>query len=95
MNGQRYFIMAGEDAEHNKSLIFRQYEQKGNTLYKKEDGMTQLIKGSANAANDQTQYITPWRYTYVNQGMKQITLAIGDPVNLKFIIIGESTWVWR
>jgi len=90
VNGQRYFIMAGEDGGGNKSLIFRQYEQKGNTLYKKEDGKTQLIKGSANAANSDTKYITLWRYTYVNQGMKQITLAIDDPVGLKFIINGEN-----
>ena len=91
VNGQRYFIMAGEDGEHNKSLIFRQYELKGGTLYKKEDGKTQLVKGSANPANSDTKYITLWRYEYVNQGMKQFTLEIDDPVNLKFIITGEST----
>ena len=91
VNGNRYFIMAGEDGEENKSLIFRQYELKGGTLYKKEDGKTQLVKGSANAANNDTKYITLWRYTYVNQGMKQITLAIDDPVGLQFIIAGEST----
>ena len=91
VNGQRYFIMAGEDGESNKSLIFRQYELKGSTLYKKEDGKTQLVKGSADAANSDTKYITLWRYTYVDQGKKQITLAIDDPVDLQFIITGEST----
>ncbi len=91
VNGNRYFIMAGEDGESNKSLIFRQYELKGSTLYKKEDGKTELIKGSANAANSDTKYITLWRYAYVNQGMKQITLAIDAPVDLQFIITGEST----
>ena len=91
VNGQRYFIMAGEDGGGNKSLIFRQYELKGGTLYKKEDGKTQLVKGSLDAANSDTKYITLWRYTYVNQGMKQITLAIDAPVNLQFIITGEST----
>ena len=91
VNGQRYFIMAGEDGESNKSLIFRQYELKGGTLYKKEDGKTQLVKGSFDAANSDTKYITLWRYTYVNQGMKQITLAIDAPVDLQFIITGEST----
>ena len=90
VNGQRYFIMAGEDGESNKSLIFRQYELKGQTLYKKEDGVTQLVKGSLDAANSDTKYITLWKYEYVNQGMKQIKLAIDDPVNLKFIIT-EST----
>jgi len=89
VNGQRYFIMAGEDGG-NKSLIFRQYELKGETLYKKEDGVTQLVKGSADAANSDTKYITLWRYTYVNQGMKQITLEIDDPVGLKFIIDNEN-----
>ena len=93
VNGQRYFIMAGEDGESNKSLIFRQYEQKGNTLYKKEDGKTQLVKGSLDAANSDTKYITLWRYTYVDQGKKQITLAIDDPVNLKFIIDGSTPGV--
>ena len=93
VNGQRYFIMAGEDGESNKSLIFRQYYLKGSTLYKKEDGKTQLVKGSADAVNSDTKYITLWRYTYVNQGMKQITLAIDDPVNLKFIIDGSTPGV--
>ena len=93
VNGQRYFIMAGEDGEHNKSLIFRQYEQKGNTLYKKEDGKTQLVKGSANAANSDTKYITLWRYAYVNQNLQQITLAIDAPVDLKFIITGSTPGV--
>ncbi len=95
VNGKRYFIMAGEDGEHNKSLIFRRYEQKGNTLYKKEDGKTQLVKGSFDAANSDTKYITLWRYTYVDQGKKQITLAIDDPVGLKFIINGENPGVTR
>lgn len=93
VNGKRYFIMAGEDGESNKSLIFRQYDQKGNTLYKKEDGKTQLVKGSADAANSDTKYITLWRYRYVNQGMKQITLEIDNPVGLKFIINGENPGV--
>ena len=91
VNGKRYFIMAGEDGESHKSLIFRRYEQKGNTLYKKEDGKTQLVKGSADEANSDTKYITLWRYTYVDQGKKQITLAIDAPVNLQFIITGETT----
>ncbi len=86
VNGQRYFIMAGSGG-----LIFRQYEQKGNTLYKKEDGKTQLVKGSANPANSDTKYITPWKYNYVDQDLQQITLEIVDPVNLQFIITGEST----
>ena len=84
-NGQRYFIMAGSGG-----LIFRQYELKGNTLYKKEDGKTQLAKGSANAANSDTKYITPWRYTYVNQELHQLTLSIDYGVNKDFVINGSS-----
>ena len=88
--GNRYFIMAGEDGLGNKSLIFRQFELKSNTLYKKEDGKTQLVKGSANAANSDTKYITPWRYTYVNQAAQQLHLQTEYDVNLDFIINGSS-----
>ena len=84
-NGQRYFIMAGSEG-----LIFRRFEQKGNTLYKKEDGKTQLVKGSADAANSDTKYITPWRYTFVNQGLQQLTLRTEYTVNKDFIINGSS-----
>ena len=83
--GQRYYIMAGSGG-----LIFRRYELKNNTLYKKEDGKTQLVKGSANAANDQTQYITPWRYTYVNQAEQQLSLRTDYGVNMDFVIDGSS-----
>ena len=85
VNGKRYFIMAGSGG-----LIFRQYEQKGNTLYKKEDGNTQLMKGSLDAANSDTKYITPWEYTYVNQAAQQLKLHTGAPVNLDFVINGSS-----
>ena len=88
--GKRYFIMAGEDGLGNKSLIFRQYEQKGNTLYKKEDGKTQLVKGSKDAANSDTKFITPWTYNYTDQAAQQLTLRTDDPVNLDFIINGSS-----
>ena len=90
VNGQRYFIMAGEDGG-NKSLIFRQYELKGNTLYKKEDGKTQLVKGSLDAANSDTKYITPWKHAYVNQDLQQITLETEYGVNQKFVIDDGST----
>ncbi len=83
--GKRYFIMAGSGG-----LIFRQYELKGNTLYKKEDGKTQLVKGALNAANSDTKYITPWEYDYVDQANHQLTLRAVDPVNLDFIINGSS-----
>lgn len=83
--GERYFIMAGSGG-----LIFRQYELKGSTLYKKEDGKTQLVKGAADAANSDTKYITPWEYTYVDQAAQQLTLRTDDPVNMDFIINGSS-----
>ena len=83
--GTRYFIMAGSDG-----LIFRRYELKGNTLYKKEDGKTQLVKGSKDAANSDTKYITPWKYTYVDQAAQQLTLRTDAPVNMDFVINGSS-----
>ena len=84
-NGTRYYIMAGSGG-----LIFRQFEKKGSTLYKKEDGRTKLIKGAANPANDQTQYITPWRYDYVSQANKQLTLKTEQEINKYFVINGSS-----
>ena len=72
-NGQRYFIMAGKTPDH---LIFRQYNNKNNTLYKRNT-TTQLKKGSANAANNDEGYITPWQFTYVDQAACQLTLKIG------------------
>lgn len=89
--GKRYFIMAGSGG-----LIFRQYELKGGTggvggtLYKKEDGKTQLVKGSANDANSDTKYITPWLYTYVDQAQQQRTLKTDAPVNMYFVITGTE-----
>lgn len=84
-NGQRYFIMAGSGG-----LIFRQYELKGNKLYKKEDGVTELLKGAANAANSDTKYITPWLYQHVNQADNQLTLKTEYGVDLYFVINGSS-----
>ena len=73
-NGQRYFIMAGKgEPDH---LIFRQYNNKNNTLYKRNT-TTQLKKGSANAANNDEGYITPWQFTYVDKENHQLTLKIG------------------
>ncbi len=87
-DGQRYYIMAGSGG-----LIFRRYELKNNTLYKKEDGKTQLIKGSYDAANSRTEYITPWRYTYVNQAEQQLLLTTDAPVSRDFVIDGSTPTV--
>ena len=84
-NGNRYYIMAGSGG-----LIFRQYELKGSTLYKKEDGKTQLVKGSANAENSDTKYITPWKYDYVDQAAQQLTLETEYGVDRYFVINGSS-----
>ena len=83
--GERYFIMAGSGG-----LIFRQFENKSNVLYKKEDGRAQLVKGSKDAANSDTKYITPWEYTYVDQANQQLTLRTNAPVNMDFVINGSS-----
>ena len=83
--GQRYYIMAGSGG-----LIFRRYELKNNILYKKEDSKTQLIKGSYDAANSRTEYITPWLYTYVNQAEQQLKLTTEYGVNMDFVIDGSS-----
>ena len=84
-NGKRYFITAGSGG-----LIYRQFELKGSTLYKKEDGVTQLIAGSANAANDQTQYITPWNFTVPVRGVQQVKFHTEFGVNKHFVINGSS-----
>ncbi len=83
--GQRYYIMAGSGG-----LIFRRYALINNTLYKKEDSKTQLIKGSYDAANSRTEYITPWLYTYVNQAEQQLLLRTEYGVNMDFVIDGSS-----
>ncbi len=74
-DGQRYFIMAGKGTTQD-SLIFRQYTQKGNTLYKRVGG-NQLIKGAKDKTNRDEGYITPWHFSYVNQAAQQLTLRIG------------------
>ena len=89
-NGQRYFIMAGKgEPDH---LIFRQYNNKNNTLYKRNT-TTQLKKGSANAANNDEGYITPWQFTYVNEAACQLTLKIGLTASdtLRFNIASATT----
>ena len=84
-NGKRYYIMAGSGG-----LIFRQYELKGNTLYKKSDGVTQLIEGSADAANSDTRYITPWDFTMHESLEKTAKFFTNYGVNKNFIINGSG-----
>ncbi len=88
-NNVRYFIMAGNNGETNK-LIYRRYSLKNNYLYQLNTS-TQLIKGSANAANSDTKYITPWQFTYADQEHTQLTLSIEAPVSLNFVVESETT----
>lgn len=90
-NGVRYFIMAGSEG-----LIFRQFTQRVNagnpTLYQLNT-TTNLIMGSADAANSNPRYITPWRYDYAGengQTNQQLTLTTEYGVNRNFVINGET-----
>ena len=84
--GQRYFIMAG-----GSSFIFRQYLEKNSTLYQKGSNNVVLIKGSADAANSDDKYITPWEYTYADGKKDQLTLKIGltESDTLHFVVSGS------
>ena len=90
-DGKRYFIMAGTGG-----LIFRQFTRsKDNKLYKFNTSNTPLVKGAADAANSQAQYITPWKYEYVaakgvSERTDHLTLLTQDPVNKYFNISGEE-----
>ncbi len=84
LNDKRYFIMACDTG-----IIFRQFEEKGGTLYKKEDGATQLVKGSADAKNSDTKYITPWKYAYVNQALQQLTLKTEYGID-KYLVVAAD-----
>ena len=84
-NGKRYYITAGSGG-----LIFRQFELKDNTLYKKTDGVTQLIQGSADAANSDTRYITPWHFHVPDHSKKQVEFYTLYGVNKQFYFDGES-----
>lgn len=84
VNKNRYFIMAGSGG-----LIYRQFKNDKGVLYT-TDGK-QLIKGSANAENNDTRYITPWKFTYVDKSLQQLSLETEYKVNKKFIVSGETT----
>ena len=75
-NGKRYFILAKEDG-----LIFRQYRVNNSIMYK-ENSSIHLVKGTANDANNDAKYITPWVYTYTgtpNQLTLQAHLTTKNP----------------
>ncbi len=86
---QRYYITAGTG---NHGLIFRQYKQDGSTLYKSGSGKIVLVKGSANEANNDGKYITPWQFSYPNQDTypDQLTLRTEYGVGKNFVINGST-----
>ena len=86
---QRYYITAGTG---NNGLIFRQYKQDGSTLYKSGSGKIVLVKGSANEANNDGKYITPWQFSYPNQDTHpdQLTLRTEYGVGKNFVINGST-----
>ncbi len=86
---QRYYITAGTG---NHGLIFRQYKQDGSTLYKSGSGKIVLVKGSANEANNDGKYITPWQFSYPDQDTHpdQLTLRTEYGVGKNFVINGST-----
>ena len=81
---QRYYIMAGTGG-----LIFRKFKQSGSTLYK-DGSTTALVKGSANPANNDAKYITPWHFDYNPVNVNQLSLKTEDPVNRYIKMLGED-----
>ena len=69
---KRYFILAKKVGE-SCDFVFRQYRVNNSIMYK-ENSSTHLIKGSKDAANSDSRYITPWIYTYSPEDSKQLTL---------------------
>ena len=82
---QRYYIMAGTGG-----LIFRKYKQSGSTLYKDASGTTVLEKGSANPANNDAKYITPWHFRYNPDNVTQLSLQTEYGVNRYLKMLGEE-----
>lgn len=82
---QRYYIMAGTDG-----LIFRTYKQSGSSLYKEGSNNTPLVKGSANAKNDDTKYITPWHFRYNPLNANQLSLKTEYGVDRYLKMLGDA-----
>ena len=83
---KRYFIVAKEDG-----LILREYSLRGNTLYKLNT-TTALIRGAADAANSNTQYITPWTFAAGSRA-NTLTLQTVYGVNKYFGFDGDDATV--
>ena len=83
---QRYYIMAGTGG-----LIFRKYTENKSILYKEETTNVALEKGSANAANDDAKYITPWHFQYNPENANQLSLKTEYGVDRYLKMLGETT----
>ena len=70
-DGQRYYIMT-----NGSDFLFRQYLKSGTSLYQYGSNKVALVKGSADATNSDSKYITPWEYTYVQGHQDQLTLKM-------------------
>ena len=83
---KRYYITAGTGG-----LIFRQYALKDGTLYKNDGkNKTVLEKGSANAANSDDKYITPWRFRYHPSYANQLWLKTEYGVGRYLKMLGNA-----
>lgn len=80
----RYYITVGSGG-----LIFRQYRQDKSTLYQLGTS-TALVKGSKDAANSDTKYITPWKYVYTNKAKQQLKLKTEYGIYQGFHMSGAS-----
>ena len=85
-NSKRYFILGKADG-----LVFREYSLRNNTLYQYSTSNA-LYKGAANAANNNTRYITPWTFAYPDKAghPNQLTLKAETPINKYFAVSGDD-----
>lgn len=83
--GKRYYIMAGSGG-----LIFRLYRSDGNSIYKEGNSNIPLKVGSANEANNDKQYITPWHFDYNPEHSDQLKLMTKYGVNRYLKMLGED-----
>ena len=83
---KRYFIMAKSDG-----LVFREYNLRDNTLYK-QNTTTALVKGSYDASNSDSKYITPWTFAYPDQASHpdQLTLFAESPISKYLAFSGND-----
>ena len=86
--GQRYYITAGTGG-----LIYRKYTESKSILYKEGTTNVALVKGSANAANDDPKYITPWHFRYHPDHSDQLSFKTEYGVNRYMKIDGTAVGI--